>query len=325
MNYQLSFRLIGQKFIHPVVTHYGIWEIRESIILRLVDGQGRIGWGEISPISWFGSETLEQALDFCQQFPGEITTKQILTIPDKLPACQFGFESALTDLEQNAELDYTDLSYSGLLPTGVQALHQWKNLWNQGYRTFKWKIGVDAIARELGIFESLINELPDSAKLRLDANGGLTREQAETWLKTCEEIPDKIEFLEQPLGKSELKQMMELSQSYSTTIALDESVATLRDLEDCFQKGWRGVFVIKPGIAGSLYRLKKFCQNHEIDTVFSSVFETAIGRKAALELAIAISKHQSRQRAVGFGINLFLTPHKTLLPTNLGNDLFLFS
>jgi O-succinylbenzoate synthase len=122
--------------------------------------------------------------------------------------------------------------------------------------------------------------------------------------------------------------MMELSRSYSTTIALDESVATLKDLEDCFQKGWRGVFVIKPGIFGSPYRLKEFCQSHEIDTVFSSVFETAIGRKAALELAIkanAISKHQSRQRAVGFGINLFLTPHKTLLPTNLGNDLFLFS
>jgi len=33
------------------------------------------------------------------------------------------------------------------------------------------------------------------------------------------------------------------------------------------------------------------CREHEIDAVFSSVFETAIGRQAALKLAVELSSH----------------------------------
>jgi O-succinylbenzoate synthase len=98
--------------------------------------------------------------------------------------------------------------------------------------------------------------------------------------------------------------MLELSNYYSTKIALDESVATLQQLENCYQQGWRSIFVIKPGIVGSPSRLRKFCQQHQIDVVFSSVFETAIGRQAALKLAAELS---SNHRAVGFGINHYFT------------------
>ncbi|HAA31219.1 MAG TPA: o-succinylbenzoate synthase, partial [Cyanobacteria bacterium UBA8553] len=87
---------------------------------------------------------------------------------------------------------------------------------------------------------------------------------------------------------------------YSTPIALDESVATIDQLEECYQKGWRGIFVIKVAIAGSPKRLRQFCQKHDIDTVFSSVFETSIGRQAALQLAAELS---NPNRAVGFGVN----------------------
>jgi O-succinylbenzoate synthase len=289
MSYHFSFLPWRQKFTHPVVTHHGIWEIRESIILRLVDGLGRIGWGEISPISWFGSESLAQAGDFCQSLPEQISSEIIFAIPDHLPACQFGFESGLASLSPKPSL--RNLTYSGLLSAGTQALSQWKALWEKGYRTFKWKIGVLAIAQELEIFDHLICHLPNSAKLRLDANGGLTPTQAELWLRTCDQIPDKIEFLEQP---------------------------RLPNLDGCVQQGWRGVFVIKPGIIGSPSRLRQYCQQHNLDLVFSSVFETAIGRQAALQLATELSQHQ---RAVGFGIDIFSTPTWANFPQNLWNNL----
>ena len=79
--------------------------------------------------------------------------------------------------------------------------------------------------------------------------------------------------------------MRELSNLYSTPIALDESITNLQQLESCFQQCWEGIFVIKPGIFGSPSRLREFCKKHQIDVVFSSVFETEIGRKAALQLA----------------------------------------
>jgi len=69
MVYQFSFRYFSQKFTHPIITNHGIWEIRESIIIRLIDDKNNITWGEISPISWFGSETIQQALDFLSSTP----------------------------------------------------------------------------------------------------------------------------------------------------------------------------------------------------------------------------------------------------------------
>ena len=111
--------------------------------------------------------------------------------------------------------------------------------------------------------------------------------------------------------------MLELSKCYETPIALDESVATLKQLATCYQQGWRGIFVIKPGIVGSPSRLRQFCQQHEIDAVFSSVFETAIGRQAALQLAAELSRHN---RAVGFGINHFFEQEEETWLQSLWKD-----
>ncbi|WP_017655475.1 o-succinylbenzoate synthase [Fortiea contorta] len=302
MSYKFTFRPIARKFLQPLVTSYGNWEKREAIIISLTDEQGRVGWGEIAPISWFGSETLEQALDFCHQLPQTITQEIILAIPDELSACQFGFESALAKLQTEETFISHTLTYSGLLTAGEGVLNQWRGLWKQGYRTFKWKIGVGAIATELDIFHSLMHSLPPTAKLRLDANGGLSCEQTKTWLETCDNHPDKIEFIEQPLPVEQFSQMLVLNECYTTAIALDESVATLKQLTEVYHQGWRGIFVIKPAIIGSPSRLRNFCQQYKIDAVFSSVLETEIGRQAALQLAVELS---APNRAVGFGINHF--------------------
>ncbi|MBD2516006.1 o-succinylbenzoate synthase [Nostoc sp. FACHB-973] len=337
MTYRFEFRPYERRFVRSLTTNHGNWDIREGIILRLIDESGKVSWGEIAPISWFGSETIEQALDFCRQLPAEITDETIFSIPDELPACQFGFESAWEGMGSGDEGDgemgrwgdgeinkITNAqcpmphaqSFSALLPAGKAALSQWESLWQQGYRTFKWKIGVGAIADELKIFESLTDTLPPSGKLRLDANGGLSYEEANLWLWTCDnlkankKLPLEIEFLEQPLGIEQFQEMLELSRSYGTAIALDESVATLRQLIACYEQGWRGIFVIKPGIIGSPSRLRNFCQQHEIDAVFSSVFETAIARLAALQLAAELSRNN---RAVGFGIDHFFAQEDTWL------------
>ncbi|MBE9214060.1 o-succinylbenzoate synthase [Plectonema cf. radiosum LEGE 06105] len=302
MFYKFEFHVYRRKFIIPLNTAHGIWKNRDGIILCLSDEMGKVGWGEIAPISWFGSETLEEAVSFCKQLPQKITQQDIFSIPEKLPACQFGFESAQEMVIQNnsASVFSQNLTYSGLLPAGKAALNQWQELWENGTNTFKWKIGVYSITEELSIFELLIRELPAFTKLRLDANGGLSYDDAEIWLQKCDDIDLEVEFIEQPLSVNLFSQMLELSRRYSTKIALDESVATIKQLENCYQKGWREIFVIKAGIIGSPSRLRQFCSTHQIDTVFSSVFETSIARKAALSLAVELS-HQ--KRAVGFGVN----------------------
>ncbi|MCL1469291.1 o-succinylbenzoate synthase [Argonema antarcticum A004/B2] len=302
IHYKFEFRSYQRRFRQPLQTSHGVWEIREGIIIRLTDETGHIGWGEIAPLTWFGSETIESALDFCRQLPNAIKSETIFSIPDNLPCCQFGFESAWEALDDHLKSQIPNLksqiAYSGLLPAGKAALDRWQVLWQQGTYTFKWKIGVAPIQEEMNIFDRLIEALPTETKLRLDANAGLNWQEANKWLGVCDIA--NIEFLEQPLPIDRFDAMLDLSKRYSTPLALDESVATIKQLQTCYQLGWRSIFVIKPCIVGSPKLLRQFCQQHDIDAVFSSVFETTIGRQAALNLAAELSRHN---RAVGFGVN----------------------
>lgn len=300
MSYQIQFQQYQRRFLKPLKTNHGIWKVRKGIILCLTDAIGRVGWGEVAPIPWFGSENLEAALLFCQHLKGEVSEASIAQIPDVLPACQFAFESALAELKSDAKTHRHRhiINYSYLLPAGEEALKAWQVGWEQGNYTFKWKIGVNPIEEEIKIFDRLSRSLPEEAKLRLDANGGLNIHEAKKWLKVVDGI-NKVEFIEQPLAPEAFEAMLELSKQSTTALALDESVANLKQLCNCYDRGWQGIFVIKPAIAGYPQRLRQFCQKYSLDAVFSSVFESNIGRQAALRLAAELS---SPNRAVGFGV-----------------------
>ena len=313
MQYNFSFHPYKRNFCQPVKTSHGVWKVREGIIIRLRDNYNNIGFGEIAPLSWFGSESMARALAFCQGLKGKFS--EVEAIPSELPCCRFAFESALKNFSAAPS---TAHSYSYLLPAGEDVLVKWRDIWDDGGRTFKWKIGVNRTQKEIKIFERLIRVLPEGVKLRLDANGGLTVDNAIEWLKLCDRYPQKIEFIEQPLSIKHFERMLHLSQHFATAIALDESVSSLVQLEDCYRQGWRAVFVVKAAIAGSPARLSQFIEETKIDVVFSSVFETSIGRNAVLNLA---AKLNNPNRAVGFGVKHWFDDREEDWLNNLWNNL----
>jgi o-succinylbenzoate synthase len=303
MNYQLKFQPYQKQFRQPLYTHHGTWKTREGIIITLTDRTGQKSLGEIAPLPWFGSETHQQALDFCHQLGHTITEETIYNIPVQLPACQFGFETAIENLSL-PKIKPQIIEYSYLLPTGKTVLSQWQEIYQQAKDlaqkvTFKWKIGVDTPIEEIIIFEKLCQALPKDVTLRLDANGGLKINEAKTWLSVIDRW-SKVEFLEQPLSPEYFEAMLQLSIDYQTPLALDESVATLQQIQDCYEKGWRSIFVIKPAIIGSILKLRQLFKKYPIDAVFSSVFETAIGQQKAIQLALELTECR---RAIGFGLN----------------------
>jgi hypothetical protein len=123
-----------------------------------------------------------------------------------------------------------------------------------------------------------------------------------------------IEFIEQPLPPDQFSELLTLSQNFQTAIALDESVSSLKQLKECYELGWRGIYVIKSAIIGSPRQLESWFKNKAIDAVFSSVFETSIGQQAVLALAqelnncdhkVALGDRKAAlpDRALGFGVN----------------------
>ena len=312
---KFQFDIYRCRFKQPLRTNHGIWQIREGIIISLMNRAGIIGKGEIAPLPWFGSETMSQAIEFCQQFGETIAQKDIIAIPDTLPCCQFALESAWLDLncarsdkDVNAakDLDYCYLlpagkDYCYLLPAGNQALTTWQDIYRATKAfTFKWKIGVHPLARELEILDRLVNTFPPGIKLRLDANGGLNLQQTRDLLSITDTL-GAIEFVEQPLPPDSFAELLQLSQEYTTPLALDESIASFTQLQQAYRQGWQGVYIIKAAIMGSPLRLIKFCLDNNLDVVFSSVFETEVGRNAVLKM----SRQLNHPRAVGFGVQYF--------------------
>jgi o-succinylbenzoate synthase len=315
--YQFEFRSYSRVFQPPLQTGHGYWRDRQGIILKLIDSSGRVGFGEIAPLDWFGSERLDWATQFCDACPSTITAADIFAIPDYLPACQFGFESAWECLTTPEILAAMDLPHCVLLPTGAAALTapQLMEMAGTSDRTsppvaspFKWKIGVADLEGEVNMFRQLLQRLPQGANLRLDANGSLSWADTQRWLAVCQGCP-QVEFLEQPLAPdlltSQFDKLLHLADQYSTPIALDESVATLPQLEGAYQQGWRGIFVVKAAIAGSPARLRQFCRQPDVNVVWSSVFETAIAQ-TFIKTRLIPSVPQSN-RAIGFGINHWFT------------------
>ena len=278
----------------PLITHHGIWSSREGIIITLEDAKGRIGRGEIAPVSWFGSETLSEALAFCQQLPEQVTENLSKEIPSSFPCCQFALESAMFHLDHPL-LDENELNfqYTCLLQAGEKALEQL----SENAQSYKWKIGVYPIEKEQNIFLDLVQSLAPGCKLRLDANGGLTLAQSRQWLSLLEGYQQIVEFLEQPLAKCEFEAMLQLSKEYNIAIALDESVSGIQQILNSYNRGWRGIYVIKPAIAGSVSKLRQICLDLNLDVVVSTVFETKIGRSMSLYLAKEIA---NPQRSLGF-------------------------
>ncbi|NJN72337.1 MAG: o-succinylbenzoate synthase [Limnothrix sp. RL_2_0] len=298
MRYQLEFLPYQRRFKIPLKTHHGLWKIREGIILSLQDEMGRITQGEIAPLPWFGTETIEQAIALCSSFGETVATAQIQAISDQFPACQFGFETGVnSELLSVSNHCLGNEKYCQLLPRKNDLLEKILSFYTEGFRTFKLKIAIKKLDQEIELCQRIIERIPIDGKLRLDANGGLTFAEAKQWLEWGDR-QSKLEFIEQPLPPENFEQLLWLQQNYQTAIALDESVSNLRDLRICYENGWREIFVVKAAIAGFPSHLKTFCQNHDLDIVFSTVFETEIGRKALLNLASQIA---NPNRALGIG------------------------
>ena len=317
---KLEFRRYHRPFKVPLRTAHGLWSVREGIVVRVSTADRRVGWGEIAPLPWFGTETLAAALERLAGLDGAIAWEDLSAVGDELPCCQFALGCARWMLEARGAVGEGAIALeparvAGLMPAGIAALQAWPALYARGHRTLKWK--VTGQAGEFDIFSALLAQLPADVALRLDANGGLSRSLAAEWLTCCDGLPPgRIDCFEQPLPPGDFQGLQMLSREFSTPVALDESVATADQLQGIAAAGWSDLVVVKPAIAGDPQRF--FVGQISGDpmlqpwlgqfsgVVVSSVFETPVGQWGALRLAAWLG-----DRALGFGTEAWLAPLKS--------------
>ena len=291
MVYCFSYYRYQRTFAKPLQTARGEWFLREGFVLRAESDFG-VGYGEIAPIPEFGTETIVQACAFLDQLVDAPDLVEDAAKLAGLPCCAFGLSAALAG---RASVPARDYRVAGLLPAGSAALAQVATKLDSGYRTFKWKIGVAPVDVEQALFRELVAQLPMGARLRLDANGGLSVAALQDWLSMLQDFSEVVEYIEQPLPVGQEAKMSRFAAASRVPVALDESLNGASGTR--WLAEWDGPLVVKPALMGDCAALLQCLRPMADRVTLSSVFETAVGLQNALCFADQLPGHKL---AIGF-------------------------
>ena len=282
---ELQVRPFRFVLTRPLQTAAGVIVERAGWLLRLQAADGRLGWGEVAPLAWADRSACAQALQRIGSTPSLEWLEQGL--PAWPPALAFGVGAALAEL---AGLVGT-ACHEGwlpappsavLLPSGARMLDRLVEVVvkaeESGPLTLKWKVAVDADRQERHWLELLLQQLPATAQLRLDANGGWDRSTATAWMERLRNDP-RFAWLEQPLAVADQKGLEALARL--GPVALDESLAQQPRL----RQRWSGWQVRRPSQEGDPRPLLQDLQVGLPRCMLSTAFETGIGRRWVHHLA----------------------------------------
>lgn len=267
-------------FLKPLKVGPETWGSRRGWVLHFYEAQSnRFYQGEAAPLPQsFGPSTWQACNEFLTQYAGQSNSQaRWLSLMHKLPVMQSALLMALYNPippllfpEKNRQ--------SALLRASDPLLHEAiSRKIAEGYTTFKLKVSgtSDHLRRAL---DPLLEQLPANGKIRLDPNQELDRPQLTSWLKYLENLP--IEFIEEPLPSHD-KALFSIANDNPIPLALDEQVHSWENLLILNQKGWPGLFIVRPPILGDPLCLFK---NHAITLaslkekfVYASSFEAFHG------------------------------------------------
>ncbi len=149
--------------------------------------------------------------------------------------------------------------------------------------TVKWKVAAGDDALERHTLERLLELLPPTARLRLDANGGWDRPTAAAWAwRLAGET--RLEWLEQPLDPADAAGLLALAQQ--VPVALDESLRNSSPPPS----PWPGWQVRRPLLEGDPRPLLAALRQGQPRLMVSTALETGIGRRWLDHLAALQSR-----------------------------------
>ena len=300
---QLEIRPFRFQLRQPLHTATGVLSERRGWLLRLEDTSGQCGWGEVSPLD-------PARLPACALTLGKLGTQPLRAeLNDAIIYCRselaFGLAAALAELDGEigrlGSASWFKPPPSAKLLPAAEAMPrelEWYlgNLtsWTPG-TVFKWKVAAASEEVEQRLFGWLQKRLPTSARLRLDANGGWNRLQADRWLDLVRDEP-RLDWLEQPLPPSDLSGLQRLARH--VPVALDESLVA----NPLLRESWRSWQVRRPSQDGDPRPLLRSLISGVPRLALSTAFETGIGRRWLHHLA-ALQWHGPTPAAPGLAID----------------------
>lgn len=245
---------------------------RDGLLVRLTDGDKQ-GFGEISPLPGFSTETVDDAQQTALVWLQAWQAGGDDALPE-MPSVAFGLSCALAEI--SGELPQTADYRAAPLCTGDPDELFAMLAAIPGEKIAKVKVGLYEAVRDGMVVNLLLEAMPD-LRLRLDANRGWTPLKAQQFAKYVNpDFRPRIAFIEEPCKTRE--QSREFARETGIAIAWDESLRE-PDFEFAAEPGLSAV-VIKPTLTGSLAKVRQQVEKAHalgLTAVISSSIESSLG------------------------------------------------
>ncbi|HLP22750.1 MAG TPA: o-succinylbenzoate synthase [Microbacteriaceae bacterium] len=254
----------------PLRTPFRGLNIRETLLVR-----GPAGWSEFAPFEEYDDSEAAEWLR---------------------ATIEFGWDQTLTTVRASVPVNAT---VPAVAPADVPGmLSQFP-----GSMTAKIKVAgttLDADIARVGAVRALLGP---AGRIRLDANGGWTLDEAERAIRRLALFD--LDYVEQPCETvDELAELRERIADTGIAIAADESVRRASDPLAVARAGAADLLVLKAAPLGGVRRAEAIIAEAGLPVVVSSALESAIG----LGLGALLAARLEAPEAAGLGTSgLFMT------------------
>ncbi len=321
---------------YPVVGQFKFFRqpTRDTIVVKITDDAGHVGWGQSVPSPTWSYETIETvrttidhhlapALVGLDAFDGEKVWRVMNRViapsfSTGQPICKAGIDLALFDLTADSlgpsrnpvKLSWTlDAHTLDEVNASVAEAH------SRSYRNFNVKVGSDA-AFDVEMCRE-IRRLAPEAFVWVDANGGYDLDAA---LAIAPKFADLgIAALEQPLPANHLTGFRKLSEQRALPILMDEPIVSLADLRAFHEFGLLDGVAMKVSRCGGLTearRIIEYMKQHGLLLFASGLTDPDISLAASLRLF----SESGLERPAALNGPQFLTATILRRPINIRGD-----
>jgi len=292
---RLSWHEITLKLRNPFRLSYGSSEERRAFWIRLSADEG---WGEgtIPPYYHIKDESMialwQLAAQKKEPFPEDASEVSAWVGKDGPAPARAAIDLALLDRigKRQAKPLYELLNMPKPLPMPTSftiAIDTPKAMAKMAlqvkdYGVIKVKLGSDA--QDVERIDAIRQARPDAA-LRVDANAGWTLDEAVKRIAELEKY--QLEMIEQPLAKDQIAGLGVVQKTTSIPIVADESLQTMRDIEDLAAAGVAGINLKLMKIGGLTPALEMIrrAREHGLRIMLGCMIETSIGVTAMMHLS----------------------------------------
>jgi L-alanine-DL-glutamate epimerase-like enolase superfamily enzyme len=162
----------------------------------------------------------------------------------------------------------------------------------QGFTSLKVKLRAISLSENIAIMQKIRELVGPQVSLRVDPNQAWDFEYAKDFLSALDRLAIAIDYLEQPVAKSHIDDLARLTELGLAPIMADESLFSMRDLEQIIDKKactWVNVKILKSGGIAPARAIADVALASGLSVSIGSMMEGERGVRAAALLASAIA------------------------------------